>query len=159
MILIACSTFICPFFGDQHFWAEMVNRAGIVATDSVLSCFSLCLTGAGPPGCPIKNLTTAKLISAIQFMKDENTLANVKSLSNKMNIENGVEQGVRSFEKNLPIVDMLCEVSLFARKRRIAKVYCDTCGLKMSAKVDAYIHRTSGGRSDHARMNYRYIKQ
>lgn len=112
-------------------------------------------TGVGPPGCPIKNLTTEKLTAAITFLKDEKTLANVKKLSEKMNAENGVREGVKSFEKNLPIIDMLCEVSLFAKKSRIAKVYCDTCGLKMCTSVDAWVHRTSAGRQNHSRMNYR----
>ena len=112
-------------------------------------------TGAGPPGCPIKNLTTEKLTHAIQFLKDEKTLANVKTLSEKMNAENGVKEGVKSFEKNLPVIDMLCEVSLFAKKSRIAKVYCDTCGLKMSCEVDSFVHREAGGLAKHARMNYR----
>jgi sterol 3beta-glucosyltransferase len=32
-------TFICPFFGDQPFWGQMVNRAG-----------------CGPPPCPINQV-------------------------------------------------------------------------------------------------------
>ena len=119
-------------------------------------CVSLWFLGAGPPGCPIKNLTTEKLTNALHFLKDEKTLVNVKALSEKMNAENGVQEGVKSFERNLPIVDMLCEVSLFSKKKScIAKVYCDTCGLKMSNEVDAFVHRQSGDKANHARMNYR----
>ena len=81
----------------------------------------------------------------------------MKILSEKMNSENGVKAGVKSFEKNLPIIDMLCEVSLFAKKSKIAKVYCDTCGLKMSKEVDAYVHRASSENKNHARMNYRLV--
>lgn len=91
----------------------------------------------------------------MQFLRNEDTLATVRALAGKMNAEQGVKEGVASFERNLPVVDMLCEVSLFAQKRRIAKVYCDSCGLKMCCEVDAHVHRLSGGRADHVRMNYR----
>jgi hypothetical protein len=74
-----------------------------------------------------------------------------------MNVENGVREGVKSFERNLPVVDMICEVSIFAKKTKIAKIYCEDCGLKMSIEVDAHVHRNSGGKSNHVRMNYRYI--
>ena len=100
-------------------------------------------------------MTSDTLTAAIKFLKDEKTLNNVKILSEKMNAENGVEAGVKSFEKNLPIIDMLCEVSLFAKKSRVAKVYCDTCGLKMSKEVDAVVHSASSDKKSHARMNYR----
>jgi hypothetical protein len=33
-------TFICPFFGDQHFWGEMVHKSGL-----------------GPAPCPINEVT------------------------------------------------------------------------------------------------------
>lgn len=36
-------TFICPFFGDQHFWGEMVGRAHL-----------------GPKPCPVHDLTASK---------------------------------------------------------------------------------------------------
>ena len=26
----SCPTWICPFFGDQFFWGEVVNREGLV---------------------------------------------------------------------------------------------------------------------------------
>lgn len=136
-----CPTFICPFFGDQHFWAEMVSRSG-----------------AGPPGCPIKNLTVETLVKAIHFLKKDDTVMKVKQLSTKMNAENGVAEGVKSFNRNLPIVDMLCEVSIFGGESKIAKVYCSTCGLKMSEEVDTFVHRKLGGREDHLRMNYRCVK-
>eukprot|EP00604_Paraphysomonas_vestita_P000020 CAMPEP_0174825612 /NCGR_PEP_ID=MMETSP1107-20130205/42931_1 /TAXON_ID=36770 /ORGANISM="Paraphysomonas vestita, Strain GFlagA" /LENGTH=696 /DNA_ID=CAMNT_0016057393 /DNA_START=331 /DNA_END=2418 /DNA_ORIENTATION=+ len=134
-------TFICPFFGDQHFWAEMVYRSG-----------------AGPPGCPISTLTTEKLVSAFNVLSSEQTRNNVAVLSQQMNEEKGVIKGVESFLRNLPLEDMICEVSLFCQESRIATVYCRDCGLKMSSLVDQVVHRQRGGRFYHLRVPYRCVK-
>mmetsp|Transcript_25497 Transcript_25497/g.37624 ORF Transcript_25497/g.37624 Transcript_25497/m.37624 type:complete len:901 (+) Transcript_25497:79-2781(+) len=133
--------FICPFFGDQHFWAEMVYRAGV-----------------GPRGCPIGSLTKEKLVEAFKVLESHETKKNVAVLSQKMNAENGVRIGAESFFRNLPLEDMLCEVSLFRHSSRIARVYCQDCGLKMCSEVDAVVHRPQGGRSTHTRMPYRCVK-
>lgn len=134
-------TFICPFFGDQHFWGEMVYRSG-----------------AGPPGCPIASLTTEKLVHAFRVLVSDDTKNNVALLSEKMNSEKGVIKGVESFLRNLPLEDMICEVSLFQRKSEIATIYCRDCGLKMSTKVDQVAHRARGGRHHHFRVPYRCVK-
>eukprot|EP00604_Paraphysomonas_vestita_P002115 CAMPEP_0174818744 /NCGR_PEP_ID=MMETSP1107-20130205/1596_1 /TAXON_ID=36770 /ORGANISM="Paraphysomonas vestita, Strain GFlagA" /LENGTH=563 /DNA_ID=CAMNT_0016031063 /DNA_START=2103 /DNA_END=3794 /DNA_ORIENTATION=+ len=131
-------TFICPFFGDQHFWAEMVYRAG-----------------AGPRGCPIANLTSNTLTNSFRVLKSEEIKQNVLKLSEKMNAENGVLNGVTSFINNLPVQDMLCEISLFRKQGKLASVYCETCGLKMCREVDNFIHRIEGGRDKHIRVEYR----
>ncbi len=129
-------TFICPFFGDQHFWAEMVHRAG-----------------CGPGGCPIGKLTTEKLTTAFEVLTDRNTIATAVDLARKMNEENGVQRGLESFHKNLPLADMICEVSIFNNKQsRLASIYCQTCGLKMCGAVDAVVHRTA---SNHVRVPFR----
>jgi hypothetical protein len=133
------STFICPFFGDQHFWAEMVSRAGV-----------------GPAGCPIGSLTAEILTNAFRVLKSEETKRRVLALSEKMNAEVGALKGVESFERNLPLEDMLCEVSLFNKKSNIAKIFCQDCGLKMCFEVDAVAHRARGGRADHRRVAYRF---
>ncbi|CAN0102904.1 unnamed protein product, partial [Heterosigma akashiwo] len=36
-------TFVCPFFGDQHFWGALMSERGV-----------------GPPPCPVRNLTASK---------------------------------------------------------------------------------------------------
>eukprot|EP01038_Epipyxis_sp_PR26KG_P006179 gene6179-8510_t len=132
-------TFICPFFGDQHFWAEMVNRAG-----------------AGPPGCPISKLTTSILISAFQQLLLDDTKQNVAELSKKMLAEDGVEKGKASFYRNLPIGNMVCEVSIFNNKAvNLARVYCQSCDLKMSLEVDEIVHRKSELYNDHIRIPFR----
>jgi hypothetical protein len=141
-------TFICPFFGDQHFWAAMVARAG-----------------AGPPGCPITHLTTEKLTNAIKTLLSSEVKEKATLLSVKMNAEDGVTAGVDFFHKNLPLDFMLCEVSIFRPTKHsshmsinncmsLARVYCETCDLKMCHEVDEVIHRGPNARKDHVVIPY-----
>jgi hypothetical protein len=97
--------------------------------------------GAGPRGCPIADLTVEVLTQAFQVLQSPEIKANVCQLSEKMNQEHGVAQGINSFLANLPVEDMLCEVSLFRKKGVLASVYCETCSLRMSREVDVCIHR------------------
>lgn len=131
-------TFICPFFGDQHFWAEMVHRAG-----------------AGPKGCPIAHLTVHNLKEALLMLTSTEVASTVSLLSKKMNSEEGVKDGINSFINHLPLADMVCEISLFMGKSDLAKVYCRECGLKMSITADVLIHRDQSGREGHHRIPYR----
>lgn len=131
-------TWICPFFGDQHFWAEMVYRAG-----------------AGPPGCPIVRLTVPILKDALLTLTSEEVRSNAAHLSIQMNSEEGVLDGIQSFVNALPLPEMICEVSIFMGKSDLAKVYCRDCGLKMSVTADAVLHRDQSGRTHHQRFPYR----
>jgi sterol 3beta-glucosyltransferase len=132
------STFICPFFGDQHFWGEMVRRAG-----------------AGPAACPIAKLTAERLVDALRVLLDAKTKGAAESLAVQMNVEDGVKAGVESFHRHLPVADMLCEVSIFQRRSALASFYCPDCGLKMSLEVDAVIHQQGSGRENHCRVPFR----
>lgn len=134
-------TFVCPFFGDQHFWAEMVHRSG-----------------AGPAGCPISKLTLARFQEALDVLRAPKTQDRARSLAALMNAEDGVSEGVNSFHRNLPVADMLCEVSIFNRESKIARVYCSDCGLKMCSQVDDVVHRASGGRESHSRVPFRCMR-
>ncbi len=100
-------TFICPFFGDQHFWAEMVRRSG-----------------CGPAGCPIGKLTVDKFSDALSVLLNTKTESMTKELSAQMLAEDGVTAAVRSFHNQLPLADMLCEISIFQKKSAIASIYC-----------------------------------
>ena len=132
-------TFICPFFGDQHFWAEMVFRSG-----------------AGPKGCPVASLSSVKLAEAFIFMRLESTIAKAKELGDKMAAENGCEGGVNSFYRNLPLDKMICDVSIFNNQQsKLATIYCLDCGLKMCQEVDKFVHREESKRHEHLRTPYR----
>jgi hypothetical protein len=114
--------------------------------------------GAGPPGCPISDLTTDILVASFRQLASEKTRDCVAELSQKMRAEKGSIQGAKSFIRNLPLEDMLCEVNIFRRRSEIARVYCDDCGLKMSSEADRVLHRPKGGRSNHLRVPYLCVK-
>lgn len=139
-------TFICPFFGDQHFWAEMVYRSK-----------------AGPRGIPVNNLTTKTLSEALRVMRAPETIAQAKEMGAKMSAEDGVSEGVKSFYRQLPKSNMICEVSIFVEgseevlvkeKSRVARCYCPKCGFKMSSEIERIIHRKGGRYEQHEPVFY-----
>jgi hypothetical protein len=132
-------TFICPFFGDQFFWAEMMFRSK-----------------AGPKGVPVKLLTTENLIESFEFLCDPETIETARDLGYKMSEENGVENGTMSFYRQLPVEQMVCDVSIFNdQQSNIAFCFCIDCGLKMSEEVDRVVHRSSGPRKGHSRAIFK----
>jgi hypothetical protein len=91
--------------------------------------------GVGPAPCPIATLTVEKLTEALKAMLGPTMRARVTTLAELMNKENGVDVAMKSFKDNLPIGDMLCEVSIFTKRCCLARVYCCECALKMSARA------------------------
>jgi len=112
-------TFVCPFFGDQHFWGEFVSRAGI-----------------GPPPCPVAELTVERLVSSFEVLLHEETRKRALLMAEAWKSEDGVQGGVDAFHKHLPIEDMVCDVSLFLEGRPcVATKYLTEVGLKVSTKI------------------------
>ncbi|KAK3268016.1 hypothetical protein CYMTET_23456 [Cymbomonas tetramitiformis] len=111
-------TMICPFFGDQHFWGFVVERA---------KC--------GPPPCEIQKLDANRLKASFLQLRSKEMRAAARQMAEAFALENGVFEGARSFHKQLPVEDIICDVSLFTEKPRIARWYCASLGLKMSAFV------------------------
>jgi len=106
-------TFICPFFGDQHMWGDMVRRAGV-----------------GPPPCPVGKLTDDILAANFKVLLDETTVAKASELADQMNAEDGIQGGLDHFLADLPRDNMLCDVSLLLGEARVAKF--DVWGRSMS---------------------------
>ena len=69
-------TFICPFFGDQHFWGAKVQESGV---------------GLAP--CPIENLTEEVLIEAFQKLAKPRSLMRTKAQKMAMRWQEGIEAG------------------------------------------------------------------
>lgn len=92
-VLAGCPTVIVPFFGDQPFWGSIVARAG-----------------AGPQPVPYKQLTTAKLASAIKTALKASTKRNVEDIGKKMRMETGVQNAVMSFHHHLDIEKLQCSI-------------------------------------------------
>lgn len=141
-----CPTWVCPFFGDQHFWGEMVHRRQV-----------------GPKPCPISALTPALIEESLTALQDKKTIANAAALAASMSQEDGVEGACNAFYKHLPLENMLCEVSLFRGEYRLAQVcllyvfimtlfhltqhvvgclqvYCADCSLKMTKEISDLVH-------------------
>jgi hypothetical protein len=113
-------------------------------------------SGAGPRGCPIGKLNAKTLAEAMAFMRSHEVVKRAGELGACMSAEDGVSKGVESFHNRLPLANMICEVSIFNnQKSEVARVYCPTCGLKMTLDVDRVIHRRGSGRSDHERVPFR----
>jgi urease gamma subunit len=82
------------------------------------------------------------MIESMEKLRDEKTIEKAMEMKAKMNCEDGVLTGVESFQRNLPMSNILCEVSIFeGRKSRLARLYCQDCGLKISLEIDKIIHR------------------
>ena len=73
---------ICPFFGDQPFWARRVAALG-----------------AGPAPLSRKSLTVEALAEAIAAMADPRMQRKATLLAAAIEVENGVEQAVHFIEQ------------------------------------------------------------
>lgn len=118
-------TFICPFFGDQHFWGDVVFKAGV-----------------GPAACPIVGLTAEKLTAALQVLRSAEVQNAAKAMAAKMEKEDGVSEMCKVFNRRLPLEDMCCQVSLFAKSEPrvvVAEKFHSQVGLRMSMESHAAI--------------------
>jgi sterol 3beta-glucosyltransferase len=84
-LLASRPTVICPFQGDQHFWAAAVHRAG-----------------AGPRPTPVKKLAAERLASAIRTASnDADMRARAAELSKGMALEDGAGRACEQIESTL----------------------------------------------------------
>jgi sterol 3beta-glucosyltransferase len=105
-------TLIVPFFGDQHFWGQVVYDAG-----------------AGPVPIPIERLSVDALAEAFTACRDPRMQARAEELGAKIRNIDGVEMVVDSLRRHLPITAMQC-----ARDpNHLARVYCTRCALRLCA--------------------------
>lgn len=63
-LMAGCPTTVVPFFGDQSFWGGACKRLGV-----------------GPAPIAIDDLTTDKLVAALQFMRQPEALAWAKTIA------------------------------------------------------------------------------
>ncbi|KAL2205079.1 UDP-Glycosyltransferase/glycogen phosphorylase, partial [Sarocladium strictum] len=90
-------TMVCPFFGDQHFWGQVIGTAG-----------------AGPEAVPYKSLNAEKLAEGIEFCLTEEAQQAADELAKSIELEgDGAENAVKSFHKHLslnPPNSMRCSI-------------------------------------------------
>jgi UDP:flavonoid glycosyltransferase YjiC (YdhE family) len=77
---------ICPFFGDQPFWARRVVRLGV-----------------GPPTLDRKTFTARQLVRAITAMEDAQMRQRAASLGCQIRREDGVSAAIRFIERIIRI--------------------------------------------------------
>lgn len=118
-----CTTFICPFFGDQFFWGQIVHQMG-----------------AGPKACSVTLLTTAVVVDVMMVLVAEPTRRKAMEISKVLQSENGVEGGLKCFYEHLPLNDMICEVCAQHGVCHLARVTCSRCGLNMCSEAAHVFH-------------------
>jgi UDP:flavonoid glycosyltransferase YjiC (YdhE family) len=111
-------TLVCPFFGDQFMWGEMVRRAGV-----------------GPAPCPVEELTGEILATKLTEMLSPEIQCKAKCISEQMAQENGILGGLDHFLSSLPRDNMFCDVSLLLGETKLAKVRLEGSLLKVSLEV------------------------
>jgi UDP:flavonoid glycosyltransferase YjiC (YdhE family) len=121
-------TFVCPFFGDQYMWGEMVHRAGV-----------------GPEPCPINKLTTDVLIEKLNELTSSTIKEAAIALSVKMDNDDGVVNALDHFWSALPRDSMMCSISLIMGKSLLAKFRTNR-GIPISAEVASVL---SGANDDY----------
>ncbi|KAI4743690.1 UDP-Glycosyltransferase/glycogen phosphorylase [Aureobasidium sp. EXF-12298] len=84
---------VCPFFGDQPFWGEMIYAAG-----------------AGPKPIHHKSLSVDNLSEAIRFLITPEAARSASLIAQRISTENGVKTAVQSFHRNLPRHTIRCDV-------------------------------------------------
>ncbi|QRW00852.1 glycosyltransferase family 1 protein [Ceratobasidium sp. AG-Ba] len=107
-------TIVVPFFGDQPFWGAMIAKAG-----------------AGPEPIPHKDLTSKRLIKALEFVKSPQAKKAAGRMGEQIRSENGVALGVDSFHRHLPLLNMRCDVD----PRRLAEWWSPEYCLRLSGFV------------------------
>ncbi|KAB5589229.1 sterol glucosyltransferase [Ceratobasidium theobromae] len=105
-------TIIVPFFGDQPWWAAQIARQG-----------------AGSPPLNPKKLTTEAMASAIRIALSPNTSKGARILGEMIKKEDGVRNGVESFHRHMPLLDMRCDLD----PGRVASWYSPKLKMRMSA--------------------------
>ncbi|KAF9262252.1 glycosyltransferase family 1 protein [Marasmius fiardii PR-910] len=86
-------TVVVPFFGDQPFWGNMIHRAG-----------------AGPAPIPHKDLNADNLCDAIRYAISPGAKEAAARMAAQIRNEDGVNRGVESFYKHLPLKNMRCDL-------------------------------------------------
>ncbi|KAJ5605319.1 hypothetical protein N7510_010473 [Penicillium lagena] len=86
-------TIVVPFFGDQQFWGETIARIG-----------------AGPLPLHHKGLTVEKLVDAIRTALESSTKEKAREIGAKMQMESGVNAGVRNFHRQPDLSSMRCAI-------------------------------------------------
>mmetsp|Transcript_13306 Transcript_13306/g.37833 ORF Transcript_13306/g.37833 Transcript_13306/m.37833 type:complete len:754 (+) Transcript_13306:201-2462(+) len=133
-LLAGRPSIVCPFFGDQPFWGQMIANCGV-----------------GPPPIPRgKKFNVETLANAFRFCMLQSTQDKAKALGEQMRKENGIRTGVQVFHAHLPLDDICCDVD----EKLPATVFCADCRMKLADECHAVIHDPNGNRKGHRWFRY-----
>ena len=94
---VGLPTMVVPFFGDQHFWGQMISRAGV-----------------GPDAVPYKHLDAEKLAEGIRYCLTDAAREAAQKIAASIDSEgDGAHNAVRSFHRHLNLrgpTTMRCSV-------------------------------------------------
>ncbi|KZV78558.1 UDP-Glycosyltransferase/glycogen phosphorylase [Exidia glandulosa HHB12029] len=107
-----CPTVVVPFFGDQQFWGDMIHKSG-----------------AGPKPIPQRNFTVENLTAALTYAISPEAKIAAAGLAQSIANENGLQGGVDSFYRHLPLLNMRCDLD----PERVAVWWSTKHCLKLSA--------------------------
>lgn len=113
-------TFVCPFFADQYFWAKQVSHAQV-----------------GPSPCPVSKLTSDILAKKLKELTSESLKENAVKLSEKMQKEDGVREGLQHFLDYLPVDNYCSDVNLILGESRLARFRVQNTEIKVGFEVGA----------------------
>ena len=98
-------TIIVPFFGDQFFWGNVIEKSG-----------------AGPAPIPGKSITADRLAEAFRFVHKPSTRAAAERIRDAILREDGCLAAVQAFHANLPLTRMHSDLEpTFAACFRVEK--------------------------------------
>ena len=105
-LLAGLPTIVCPFFGDQPFWGESVNKSG-----------------AGPFPVRVGSATVDALAEAFAYACEDRAAVAAAKIKDFMSKENGPYNAMCSFHEKINVKDMACDIN----HKHVAKVLCKTC--------------------------------
>ncbi|BEJ13699.1 hypothetical protein CspHIS471_0308730 [Cutaneotrichosporon sp. HIS471] len=111
-------TIVVPFFGDQWFWGNAVYHAG-----------------AGPEPIPYTELTVGRLVDGLEVALAPATLEAARKMGEQISVEDGVSDGVRSFHRHLPLLNMRCNVD----ELQVAVWWSEAMDARLSGRVAAVL--------------------
>ncbi|MDX6742518.1 glycosyltransferase [Actinocorallia sp. A-T 12471] len=82
-------TLVCPFFGDQPYWADRVHALG-----------------AGPTPLPIRHLTVESLTSRLRTLPTPPHRTRAQTLASSLNAEDGVARACESLDLLQPLSEL-----------------------------------------------------
>lgn len=103
-------TIVVPFFGDQPFWGtyhQSTDRQLLTRHEGEM----VYKGGAGPAPIPHKELSVDRLAEALKYCTTARARAAAERMGEQIRAEDGVQEGVMSFYKHLPLLNMRCGCS------------------------------------------------